>query len=79
MFDKKKSVKAQQPKQSHDDETGMKAESTDDVRGDVEAGTYEVLSPLQYNGTRYEIGEPVELSAEDAAPLLPNIVKPWKK
>lgn len=38
---------------------------------------YEVVSPLN-NGKRYEIGDRVWLSDEDAGPLLGHTVKPYK-
>lgn len=31
---------------------------------------YEVASPVDHDGERFEIGEPIELSDFDAAPLL---------
>lgn len=36
---------------------------------------YEVLSPLEHDGVRYAIGERVQLTAAQAAPLLGHTVK----
>lgn len=41
--------------------------------------TYEVISPLDYNNRRYEIGEPIELPDDIALPLFGRVVRPLGK
>lgn len=36
----------------------------------TEKRTYEVLSPVDHDRERYEAGEPIELTEDEAAPLL---------
>lgn len=38
--------------------------------------SYEVTSPLEHDGDRYEVGSTVELTPAQAEPLLGNTVKP---
>lgn len=40
-----------------------------------QAAVYSVLSPLDHDGVRYAIGETVELSEAQAAPLLDHTVE----
>lgn len=37
---------------------------------------YIVISPLQHDGDSYAIGDQVELTNAEAAPLMPDTVKP---
>jgi hypothetical protein len=44
-------------------------------KADAPTATYEVIDPLRLDSYDYAIGDPVELTPDQAAPLLGTVVK----